>query len=155
AMLRVIRWRHERSVMSPRLPLFLLAFAAAACAIPEPSAPPASVPAPTPTAAAAPEPAAAPPLAPPPPAAPLFAKTDPARAGSVLRVFVEPEQLVGWIAGTPSYEGRVARLELDGAQREVTVAPDNTFTLPYRVAKRTEATVRIERGGLRLPLVQR
>src|SRR5690606_15054046 len=69
--------------------------------------------------------------------------TLPAPAGSALRVFVDPEQLVGWIAGTASHEGRVARIDLDGASREAIVGPDQTFAVPYRVAKRTEATVRV------------
>jgi hypothetical protein len=58
-------------------------------------------------------------------------------------VFVDPAQLVGWIAGSASYEGRTAQIDVGGVRREIAVGADNTFAVPYRVAKLTEATVRV------------
>ncbi len=120
--------------MSPRPPLSILALALAACALPEPAV---TAPAHTPPPGVEPAP-------PPPSIAPLFAKTQPAPGGALLRVFVDPEQLVGWIAGSASHQGRVARIELGGERREAIVGPDNTFAAPYRVTKATEAIVRVD-----------
>ena len=120
--------------MSPRPPLSLLALALAACALSERPAPGTSAPPP-----GAPSPDTPPRLAPPP----LFARTSPAPAGAALRVFVDPAQLVGWIAGSASYEGRAAQIEVAGVRREVDVGADNTFAVPYRVVKPTEATIRV------------
>ena len=71
----------------------------------------------------------------------MFAVTEPAPAGSVLRVFVDPDKLVGWIAGQASYAGKV--VQFDGHPTRVVVGADNSFELPLAFAKRAEAEVRV------------
>ncbi len=72
---------------------------------------------------------------------PVFAVTEPAPAGSVLRVFVDPDKLVGWIAGQASYAGKV--VQFDGHATSAVVGTDNSFELPLAFAKRAEAEVRV------------
>src|SRR5262245_58947871 len=79
----------------------------------------------------------------PRPARPLFATTEPAPSGSVLRVLVDPEQIVGWVAGSASFAGRHATVRIAGDTRDVAIGDDNTFALPYRVAKPTDAVVSV------------
>jgi len=92
------------------------------------------------------------PTAAPPPtvagtaATPAFTATEPAPAGSVLRVFVEPEQLVGWIAGSKSFAGSSAQIRLGDREYVAAIGSDNTFTFPTHVEEATEAVVRV--GGL-------
>ena len=62
----------------------------------------------------------------------MFAVTEPAPAGSVLRVFVDPDKLVGWIAGQASYAGRVVLF--DGHPTTVAVgAAHNAGLLAVRI----------------------
>ncbi|MCW5807185.1 MAG: hypothetical protein KIT31_32815 [Deltaproteobacteria bacterium] len=99
------------------------------------------------TTSAAPSPPSpsAPVVAPPAPP-PVFATTEPAPAGSALRVFVDEDRLVGWLAGSTSFAGRTARIAFSGVAHEVPIAADNTFTFTYAVGATTEAVV--EAAGL-------
>jgi hypothetical protein len=74
---------------------------------------------------------------------PLFANTEPAPAGSALRVFVEPTRLVGWIAGSKSYAGQTATLRSKDSATGVKIGADNTFVIPVRAERATEATVEV------------
>ena len=76
----------------------------------------------------------------------LFSATEPAPAGSALRLFVDPEQLVGWIAGSKSFVGEAAVIRIDGHEHRVAIGDDNTFAFPVSVEKALEATVTV--GGL-------
>jgi hypothetical protein len=81
------------------------------------------------------------PAAPPGRTTSVFAVTEPAPAGSVLRVFVDPDKLVGWIAGQASYAGKV--VYFDGHPTRAIVGTDNSFELPLAFAKRADAEVRV------------
>ncbi len=82
--------------------------------------------------------------------APVFAVTEPAPRGSVLRVFVDPDKLVGWIAGSKSYAGKA--VQFDGHPAGVTVGDDNTFTIPIKFDHRAEAEVRVDELTQRLTI---
>lgn len=71
----------------------------------------------------------------------VFAVTEPAPAGSVLRVFVDPDKLVGWIAGSTSYAGKV--VSFDGHATPTVVDRDNSFELRLAFPHRAEAEVRV------------
>src|SRR5438552_18380285 len=76
-----------------------------------------------------------------PGAQPLYSHTEPAPTGSALRVFVEPTQLVGWVAGSRSYAGQTAKLAFGGGTRKTMIADDNTFAFPIAVDAAVEATI--------------
>lgn len=83
-----------------------------------------------------------PPIAPNDPPSALTPATEPAPDGSVLRVFVEPGRLVGWVGGSQSFRGVVARVLAGGRELTATIGEDNTFEIAVNVAASTEATVR-------------
>ncbi len=81
------------------------------------------------------------PIATPGQIVPVFAVTEPAPAGSLLRVFVDPDKLVGWIAGQASYAGKL--VYFDGHATSVVVNVDNSFELPLAFLQRAEAEIRV------------
>ncbi|MFN0253872.1 MAG: alpha-2-macroglobulin family protein [Kofleriaceae bacterium] len=90
----------------------------------------------------------------PPPAADatsaLEPATLPAPKGSVLRVWVEPGRVVGWVAGSATFEGVSASLGVGDRMLVAPVGADNTFVIPIDTPKRVEATVRV--GDLAHPV---
>ncbi|HEU0033373.1 MAG TPA: alpha-2-macroglobulin family protein [Kofleriaceae bacterium] len=72
---------------------------------------------------------------------PLFTATEAAPPGSALRVVADDDELIGWIAGSTSFAGSIAKIELGGHVVSAMVGADNTFTLPVHVDKPTEAVV--------------
>jgi uncharacterized protein YfaS (alpha-2-macroglobulin family) len=84
--------------------------------------------------------------------APIFADTEPAPAGTELRVFVDRDKLVGWIAGSSSFEGETARIYIAGRATSAMIDANNTFMLPYVVAGPTEAEVHVGELSQRVTL---
>src|SRR5688500_5015915 len=83
------------------------------------------------------------PGAPPILSSPLIAKTQLAPSGSALRVFVDRDRIVGWVAGSGAATGTLVEVASDGAVATATIDADNSFALPYRVTKPTEATITV------------
>lgn len=84
--------------------------------------------------------------------APVFAITEPAPPGSELRVFVDRDKLVGWVAGSASFAGKTARVFIAGRVTSALIGDDNTFMVPYVVATATEAEVHVDDFAQRLTL---
>ncbi|MEO8699858.1 MAG: alpha-2-macroglobulin family protein [Kofleriaceae bacterium] len=75
----------------------------------------------------------------------VFAQLERAPDGSVLRVFVEPNRLIGWIGGSTSFAGMRAMVRVNDNVNEhfVSVGEDNTFEYAYRATRAGEVTVRV------------
>ncbi len=82
---------------------------------------------------------------------PVFSTTEPAPHGSELRVFQDPDKLVGWIAGSESFAGQP--VHFDGHPIGVVVGDDNTFTIPIGFSHRAEAEVRVGELAQQLTIV--
>ena len=111
-------------VMPQSIPSSVLILALAACAASDRS-----------KATASPPPASDVPSA-------LAPATRPAPDGSVMRVFVEPDRVVGWIGGSRSYQGVTARLVFADREYATEIGADNTFAIAVSVTKPTNALVR-------------
>ena len=77
---------------------------------------------------------------------PVFSTTEPAPHGSELRVFQDPDKLVGWIAGSESFAGQP--VQFDGHLIGVVVGDDNTFTIPIGFSHRAFVEADIAGGTL-------
>jgi len=75
------------------------------------------------------------------PVTPVFIETQPAPSGAALRVFVDPDRVIGWIAGSRSHAGERASVRHGGEDHLVDIDRDNTFALAYDVATTTEAVI--------------
>jgi Alpha-2-macroglobulin family/Bacterial Alpha-2-macroglobulin MG10 domain/MG2 domain/A-macroglobulin TED domain len=89
------------------------------------------------------------------PVTPLFTELLPAPRGAALRVFVDPDRIVGWIAGSRSHAGEQASIRYGGKDHIVDIDRDNTFALAYDVAKATEAVITVRGMRQRVTLEPR
>ncbi|MEJ7596535.1 MAG: alpha-2-macroglobulin family protein [Kofleriaceae bacterium] len=77
------------------------------------------------------------------PGPPVFAHLVPAPPGTALRVFVDRDRIVGWLAGSVGGADQPATLVTGDVTTAARLDDDNTFTFPYRVTKPTDATVTV------------